>query len=173
MDKNIAAFLDTKAYTLAVTFQPSNDAPYHKGAQKEYTYVTNIPGIKVGDWVVVPTSVGTQSIMLPTDLVDIDDVLGSVATINHIHVHRGKLEVVRVSHVDATVDLAPNDTKAYGWVVSKIDLLAYSQLMDRNSQITAATTAAYRKSMQRSFAERILGDMDQADKDGLMKLLGK
>jgi hypothetical protein len=171
MDKNIAAFLDAKAYTISVVFQHDSDVVL--SGQKEYTYVTNIPGIKVGDWVIVPTSVGTQNIMLPTDLADIDDVLGSVATSMKTHVLRGRLNAVRVTHVDTTVDLAPNDTKAYGWVIAKIDLLAYSQLMDRNSQITAATTAAYRKSMQRSFAERILGDMDQADKDGLMKLLGK
>ena len=171
MDKNIAAFLDTKAYTISVVFQRDSDGGLQ--GQKEYTYVTNIPGINAGDWVIVPTSVGSQSIMLPTDLADIDDVLGSVATSMKAHVHRGQLQVVRVTHVDSTVDLAPNDTKACSWVVGKIDLLAYAQLMDRNTQITAATTAAYRKSMQRSFADRILGDMDQADKDGLMKLLGK
>jgi hypothetical protein len=173
MDKNIAAFLDDKAYTIAVTFQPSNDAPYQNGAQKEYTYVTNIPGIKVGDWVVVPTSVGSQNIVLPTEMATIEEVLSAPATSIKTHVHRGQLQVVRVTGVDTTVEIAPNDSKLYAWVVSKVDLLAYSQLMDRNTQITAATTKAYRRSMQRSFADRILGDMDQADKDGLMKLLGK
>ncbi len=173
MDKNIAAFLDDKAYTISVVFQRDVDPGYPAKEAKEYSYVTNIPGIKVGDWVVVPTSVGSQNIVLPTDLATVDDILGSVATSIKSHVHRGQLQVVRVTGVDTTVEIAPNDSKLYAWVVSKVDLLAYSQLMDRNTQITAATTKAYRKSMQRSFAERILGDMDQADKDGLMKLLGK
>jgi hypothetical protein len=170
MDKNIAAFLDTHAYTISVTFQRDIESGT---AQKEYIYVTNIPGIKVGDWIVVPTGVGNQNIVLPTDLASVEDVMNARATSMKTHVHRGKLEVVRVDRVDNTVDLAPNSGTETRWVIAKVDLLAYSQLMDRNGQITAATTRAYRKSMQRSFAERILGDMDQADKDGLMKLLGK
>ena len=170
MDKNIAAFLDTKAYTISATFQRENDSGT---AQKEYVYVTNTPGIKVGDWVVVPTSVGSQNIVFPTDLASVEDVMNATATSLKTHVHRGQLQVVRVTGVDTAVEIAPNDSKLYAWVVSKVDLLAYSQLVDRNSQIAAETTKAYRKSMQRSFADRILGDMDQADKDGLMKLLGK
>lgn len=172
MDKNIAAFLDDKAYTISVVFQREADAP-EREFRKEYSYVTNIPGICVGDWVVVPTAVGSQSIALPTDLATVDDVLNTGIGSLKAHVHRGQLQVVRVTNVDTTVEIAPNDSKLYSWVIGKVDLLAYAKLMDRNTQITAATTKAYRKSMQRSFAERILGDMDSADKDGLMKLLGK
>lgn len=173
MDKNIAAFLDDKAYTISVVFQRDADSPYAGKEAKEYSYVTNIPGICVGDWVVVPTSVGSQNIVLPTGLCTVDEVMAAPATSMKTHVHRGQLQVVRVTNVDTTVEIAPNDSKLCAWVVGKVDLLAYSQLMDRNTQITAATTKAYRKSMQRSFADRILGDMDAADKDGLMKLLGK
>lgn len=172
MDKNIAAFLDTSAYTIQVVFQKDSDTPYSSTA-KEYTYVTNIPGIKIGDWVVVPTAVGSQNIVLPSELGTIDEVLAQPATSMKAHVHRGQLQVVRVVGVDSTVELAPNDSKTYGWVVNEVDLLGYAKLQDRNTQIIAATTKAYRKSMQRSFADRILGDMDQSDKDGLMKLLSK
>lgn len=173
MDKNIAAFLDDKAYTLAVRFQ--REDPGSEGViRKEYHYVTNIPGIQVGDWIVVPTSVGSQRIILPTELASIDDVLASSpAESMKSHVHTGQLAVVRVSEVHTTCEIAPNDNKQYKWVVGRVDLTGYAKLMARNDQITAATTKAYRKSMQRSFADRILGDMDQADKDGLMKLLGK
>lgn len=174
MDKNIASFLDDKAYTIQVVFQ-NNGEQYDNGSKypKEYTYVTNIPGIRAGDWVIVPTCVGNQTIALPTDLITIDQVLEQPATTMKAHVHRGQLQVVRVTGVDSTVEITPNDSKLYAWAISKVDLLAYSKLMDRNAQITNATTKAYRKSMQRSFADRILSDMDQADKDGLMKLLGR
>lgn len=173
MDKNIAAFLDDKAYTLAVRFQ-REDSGTAGTIPKEYHYVTNIPGIQVGDWIVVPTSVGSQRIVLPTELASIDEVLASSPVESmKSHIHTGQLAVVRVSEVHTTCEIAPNDTKQYKWVVGKVDLTGYAKLMARNDQITAATTKAYRKSMQRSFADRILGDMDQADKDGLMKLLGK
>lgn len=172
MDKNIAAFLDDKAYTLAVVFQ--RDAESSGLIRKEYTYVTNIPGILPGDWIIVPTSTGSQRIMLPTDMATIDDVMASSpAETMKSHVHTGKLEVVQVTSVDTACEIAPNDSKKFAWVIGKVDLADYARLMARNDQITAATTKAYRKSMQRSFADRILGDMDQSDKDGLMKLLGK
>lgn len=168
MDRNIAAFLDQSAYTIQAQFQADEGSI----GKKSYTYVTNIPGIKEGDWIIVPTSVGSNRIALPTTLESIDDVLNSVpAETLKTHIHTGRIEVVKVVGVDKTVDLEPNSSTQAKWVIGKVDLAAYAKLMARNDQIVAATTKAYRKSMQRSFADRILGDMDQSDKDGLLKLL--
>lgn len=172
MDKNIAAFLDDKAYTLAVRFQ--RDTESSGIISKEYTYVTNIPGILPGDWIIVPTSTGAQRIVLPTDMATIEDVLSSSPSETmKSHVHTGQLQVVQVTSVDTACEITPNDSKKFAWVIGKVDLSGYAKLMARNDQITAAATKAYRKSMQRSFADRILGDMEQSDKEGLMKLLGK
>lgn len=172
MDKNIAAFLDDKAYTIQVCFPVSGDA---YAAGKPYTYVTNIPGLVPGNLVIVTTATSQKKYVLPVQMMDIDEVLKEDAVSDGLksHVITGDIQVVQVVSVDSGVDLAPNDSKAYGWVISKVDLAAYGQLMARNSKLTDAVTKAYRKSLKRSFADRILADMDSDDKDNLLKLLGK
>ena len=174
MDKNIAAFLDQSAYTILVQFQAEQGA---RGSN--YKYVTNLPGLAVGDWLVVPVTSNRQQVPLRSPvsakMQTVDDVMDMVtyAEDEDAPVHAGTFECVRVVAIHDTVDIEPNAPKEYKWVVCKLDLEAYGALFVRNKKIASATTAAYRKSMQRSFADRILGDMDAEAKDNLLKLLGK
>jgi hypothetical protein len=173
MDKNIAAFLDNSAYTVHVAFQ--QESGIDARVVNQYTYVCNIPGIKADDYVVVADTVGSGTCSLrakpASRVVDIDELIEDEIT--DVASLRGQLKVARVIHVDSTVDIEPNSSKQYKWVISKLDLTAHAELLTRNKKIEMATTKAYRKSMQRTFADRILGDMDPTDKDNLLKLLGK
>lgn len=173
MDKNIAAFLDDKAYTIQVCFHVPNSDLHVAG--KPYTYVTNIPNLVPGDLVIVATATSQRKYVLPMRMMSIDEALKEDSATDGLksHVITGDIHVVQVVAVDSGVDLAPNASKTYGWVISKVDLAAYAELMVRNSKLTDAVTKAYRKSLKRSFADRILADLDPADKDGLLKLLGK
>lgn len=58
MERNIAALLREDAYTIRVTFNTARrDQTYLKAhpdeSVKSYNYVTTIPGLKIGDFVVV------------------------------------------------------------------------------------------------------------------------
>ena len=150
MDKNIAAFLDTTAYTVSVVFPKESGS-----ANKSYTYICNIPGVEVGDWVIVdaPNFDGTAAY--------------KTATLNGIP------KLVLVTGVDDAVCIEPDATHQYGWVVSVLDTTEYAATTKRNSQITDLVADAYKAAMRKSFAERILGDMPEVSKTTLLALLHK
>ena len=165
MDKNIAAFLDKSAYTVSVSFKAG-------AGSKKYTYICNIPGVKVGDWVVV----------------DAPDFDNQIAHLRHGIMPMQNIEdwmneqpmqlagipkLVLVIGVDEDVNIQPNSDIAHGWVVAIIDLTAYRETLKRNSQITTLVADAYKASMRRSFAEQILGSMEAAGKEKLLALLNK
>lgn len=167
MDKNLAAFLDPAAYTIAVNFQKTDGS----FAGKDYHYVTNIPNLKVGDWVVVNTNVGGSTIPLnvPVDMQDVEDVLKLPADYLVLY---GMLNVVRVTEVHTEVAIQPASDKEYRWVIAKVELEQFVATAQRNKQITALATAAYTRNLRRSFADRIMGDMSLEDRAQLQNLLG-
>ena len=165
MDKNIAAFLDTTAYTVHVVFSTSK-------APKAYTYICNIPGVKAGDWVVVDApdydaSIQAREAGIPHEWT-VPKAPNAMST-----VLRGIPKLVLVVGVDPDVSIAPDSDKEYGWVIATLDMTAYRETLARNSQINGLVADAYKAAMRKSFAERILGDMSTDNKDKLLSLLHK
>ena len=171
MDKNLAAFLDQSAYTIEVQYQREDGK-----ASRPYKFVTNIPGIKKGDFVVVNSRVTQDATPLHdtrmqtftaggtlTEALE-DDVFSGV-------VMYGTVDVVRVVRVNKEVAIEPNDPKEYSWVIQKVNFDNFVATVNRNKQITSTAQAAYKRNLRRSFAERILGDMSQEEQDKLSKLL--
>ena len=165
MDRNIAAFLDTAAYTIRVVFT-------QKTGTKTYVYVCNIPNVKPGDWVVVDAPDFTENVLIapaykavtPQELIQF---------MNAPIMFKGMPKLVLVVGVDADVALEPDSDKEYGWVVANVDMTAYHKTVERNSQISGLVADAYKLAMRKSFAERILGDMSTGSKDKLLALLHK
>lgn len=140
MDKNLAAFLREDAYTIKVKFQKDSQDQYH---DNEYTYVTNIPGIASGDFVVVPyKSRNTNAV---------------------------RLSVAIVSDVHNDVDIEPNSDIQYAWVTSRIDMQASIKLAEENETITKQLAKAYRTNARRSFAQSVL---EAADNDTKLLISG-
>lgn len=151
MEKNIAAFLDDKAYTVHVQFVDGDQS---------YTYVTNFSGINVGDAVIVPI-IGARrrsSVDLANNPQDSRVFSAKIGT---------------VTRIDAEVNLPTDDTREYSWIIQRVDFAAYEQVMIRNNAIVEAVTDAYKKNLRRSFADRILGEMADGPKTQLLTLLGK
>jgi hypothetical protein len=165
MDKNIAAFLDKNAYTVSVSFKAG-------AGPKKYTYVCNIPGVKVGDWVVVDApDFDNQAAQLRqgyTPMQNIEDYMSEQPM-----QMAGIPQLVLVVGVDSDVNIQPNSDIAHGWVVSTLDLTSYRETLQRNSQINSLVADAYKASMRRSFADQILGCMEADGKDKLLALLNK
>jgi hypothetical protein len=169
MEKNIAAFLDSTAYTISVSF--TSVQPSGAKGKKKYTYICNLPGVKVGDWVVVdaPDFDGDAQIPLRAGemrMEDLDSIFSGEPT-----VLKGMPKLVLVTGVDKDVAIEPNAPTTYGWVISKLDMTAYQETLRRNNQVTGLVADAYKASMRKSFAERILGDMAEGDKSKLLSLL--
>lgn len=165
MDKNIAAFLDPTAFTISVMFKASESK-----AAREYTYLCNLPGVKAGDWVVVDApdfdGAGPYADSSRMTMVDIEQVIG-----NGTLAFSGVPKVVIVTKVDDTVNIEPNAPKQYKWVVAKLELAAYYATLKRNAKITETVSESYRKSMRRSFSERVLADMDESSRIALLELI--
>ena len=154
MEKNIAAFLDDSAYSVHVQFG---------GTGHEYTYVTNIVGLEVGDAVVVPVIGQTRTARLKFD--SMNDAKEGV--------DKYDAKVATVSRVDPEVNLPTDSDLEYKWVIAKIDFNPWLATMERNNQIVDAVTDAYKRNLRRSFSERILGEMQDGPKQQLLSLLGK
>jgi hypothetical protein len=157
MDKNIAAFLDESAYTVLVQFQGTKT--------KEYTYVTNMAGLKAGDLVVVPIRVSDIHSRL---LISGDALLSD---------HQPELDfqtkVGRVTKVDDEVEIEPNSDIEYSWVIDKVDLDNYIATLERNKKLMSVTANAYKKRMRKSFATQILGEMGDDEKAQVAQLLNR
>lgn len=169
MDKNIAAFLDTTAYTVSVVFSLNKNA-------KAYTYVCNIPGIRPGDWVVVDapdfetSAAGIQKNSgVPPEFQAPANPNVAIAS----SVFKGIPKLVLVVRTDPDVAIMPDADKEHGWVVATLDMTAYRETLARNSQINGLVADAYKVAMRKSFSERILGDMPADSKAKLLALLHK
>lgn len=177
MDKNLAAFLDPAAFTVSVVYQ-GRPAEVEENA---YKYVCNIEGVKVGDLVIVPTSNkaygnnsrpirhlvrrSTGEVVMPGP--EIEDITDCLTVID------SRLSIATVKSVDRQVDIEPGSSIAFSWVAGILDLAAYVELLERNKKIEAATTDAYKRSLRRSFADRILSDMEGEERTKVLALFGK
>ena len=169
MEKNIAAFLDSTAYTISVSF--NSVQPSGAKSKKRYTYICNIPDVKVGNWVVVDAPEFTGDAHIPLREGEMRmEYLDSILSCEPAML-RGVPKLVLVTGVDKDVAIEPNSTTTYGWVISKLDMTAYQETLRRNNQVNSLVSDAYKASMRKSFAERILGDMAEDDRTKLISLL--
>lgn len=154
MDKNIAALLREDARTVHVVFEKAItefedlDAPERPPARKS---PTQSPKVK------------TYTYVTHLPLVKGDSVIVEAA---------GRLCLAFVEHVDDEVDIEPNASTAYRWVISKLDMQAHEANMDRNKEIEKTVADAYRNNMRKSFAQQILSGVDAGKQAHLTKLIG-
>lgn len=173
-EKNIAALLDSMAFTIHVAYQHGSDT-------ETYTYVCNLPEISAGDFVVVPTKVRNTTKYRVSDEQDMEGYVmkGNAKISAELYagaerlLQNQRLTIAKVVSIDETVELQPDDAIEYAWVIQKVDLSVYQALLTRNKQITDAVQEAYKRNIRKSFAERVLGELPDADKSSLLKLLGK
>ena len=88
MDKNLVAFLDEQAYTIDVQFTATG---------KLYKYVTNLPAIELGSFVIIPFGVDPDP--------DPDPALVPSPTISS-----SSIKVAQVVGVHDGVKIEPNET---------------------------------------------------------------
>ena len=154
MDKNIAAFLDESAYTVRVQFQGTK--------AQEYTYVTNVAGLKVRDLVVVPVRVkDIHSQLAITSGCMLSDQDGVDISIR----------VGRITNVDDEVEIEPTSDIEYAWVIGRVDLDSYIATLERNKKLMSVAANAYKKRMRKSFATQILREMGDDEKAQVAQLL--
>lgn len=143
MDKNILALLDSKAFTIKVKYQHTTNATL-------YTYVCNLPEVKKGDFVIVPTTTG-------------------VAT--HIAFDgENRLTVALVESVDSVVDITPNSDVMHKWVVSRIDLGPYQATMDRNKAIRERLVQMHTQYQRQAVRNAVLADLPLEEQNTLLSM---
>lgn len=174
IDKNIAALLNEKARTIRVQFQHSLG-----DAQPTYTYVTDLPiatqlangdeagaapvwsaGLCIGSKVLVPTTIRTGS------KYDVE------ASNSHMLLEAGiRMSVAVVVGIDDCVAIQPEDSVAYSWVICEIDVSNYFATKQRNKELTDLVQEAYAKNLRKSFAQQILGGLNDDAKNRVKMLL--
>lgn len=93
---------------------------------KAYTYVTSESGIEVGDTVIVPSGS--------------DD----------------NYKLATVSRVDDDLEIEPNSTVAYRWIVCKVSFDSYANNLARNREIEKKLAGAYRTNARQAYAQQFL-----------------
>jgi hypothetical protein len=158
MDKNIAALLNTNAYTVGVQFQHSLGKDF-----SEYTYVTDLPREEslIGSMVLVPTKIRPGS---QYNVEKQDSTMLLEAGV--------RMSIAIVTRVDSEVVIEPDDNIEYAWVISKLDTSNYWTTKLRNKEIIALVQEAYTKNLRRSFAQQVLGTLGDETQQRIKTLLG-
>ena len=158
MDKNLVAFLDPTAYTIEVKFT-------HRG--KHYVYVANESHgtIVPGALVIVPVDNMDNG---NARMVDIRELVGDQA---HVDTAFLEFKIVEVVGVHTAVEIAPDSPTTYMWIVGKADLGPWLELTKRNDELRTLAEDAYKRNLRRSFAERVLGELDPATAGKMQALL--
>lgn len=169
LDKNIAALLNEKAYTVGVQFQHSLGREF-----SEYTYVTDLPlmrddghgisegEIALGRMALVPTKIR------PGSKYDVDKNDSTMLLEAGV-----RMSVAVITRIDSEVVIQPDDDIEYSWVISTIDTDNYWNTKTRNAEIVALVQDAYTKNLRRSFAQQVLGSLSDETSARINLLLGK
>lgn len=174
MDKNLVAFLDEQAYTIDVQFSPNG---------KLYKYVTNIPAIELGTFVIIPVgeielasiaaAVNTRrsraiahNEVLEAFGVEVDPTLVPSPTDSSNNV-----KIAQVVGVHDEVKIEPNESIQYKWVIAKVDFTYFVGLCKRNSELQRLTEDAYKRNLRKSFAERIMGELGSEEVEKIKALV--
>ncbi len=157
MDKNIAALLREDTKTVHVSFE-SGLADFD---DLDDVVVTTKPA---GAKAVRPVP---GHLRLYTYVTHLDVKPGDTVVVNA----SSEIKLAHVIRVDEQAEIEPNSTTAYKWVIDKVDMVAYDENQQRNAEIERTVGEAYRQNLRRSFAQTILGAVDDDKRDSLTKLL--
>lgn len=148
MDKNLVAFLDEQAYTIDVQFAATG---------KLYKYVTNLPAIELGSFVIIPgvdPDPGPDPTLVPSPTIS-----------------SSSIKVAQVVGVHDGVKIEPNETIQYKWVIAKVDFTYFTDLCKRNYELQKLTEDAYKRNLRKSFAERIMGELGSVEVEKIKALV--
>lgn len=134
-DKNAAAMLRQDTRTIKVRFN---------NGDKDYTYVTDLNNLQVGDLVVVPVTSGGINQM-------------ATATVSEVH---------------DDLEIQPKENTTYKWVVQRVDMEAYKSNMDKNAMIEDTVRNHYRQASRSSFAQQLLAGLPEGQRGEIQNLLG-
>jgi len=65
-------------------------------------------------------------------------------------------KMATVHSVDKELDIEPNSTTKYKWIVGKVDLTAHKQNMARNAEIEKLLAKTYRVNARQAYAQQFL-----------------
>lgn len=160
MDKNIAALLRQDARTVHVVF--NIDHPVDMDTFGDEPPPKRYGGAKTGYH--IEPKVKTYTYVTHLDIAVGDTVIVETG---------GQPKIVKVIGVDADVKIEPNDTIEYGWVLQKIDMVAYIANRERNAQTESAVAEAMRNNLRRGLAQSVIAAIgDETTKSNLIALIG-
>jgi hypothetical protein len=157
MDKNIAALLREDTKTVHVSFE-SGLADFD---DLDDIVVTSKPA---GAKAVRPTP---GHLRLYTYVTHLDVKRGDTVVVEAA----GEIKLANVIRVDEQAEIEPNSSVAYKWVIDKVDMVAYDENQQRNAEIERTVGEAYRQNLRRTFAQAVLGTLEDGKRDDLAKLL--
>lgn len=162
MDKNIAALLREDTKTVHVSFD-LNIAEFEEFDEDVLPAVVRPAGSPIKK----PAHY-SNSPRLYTYVTHLPVAKGDTVVVEA----SGQTKLATVIRVDAQAEIEPNSSTAYKWVIDKVDLTAYSENQERNAEIERTVGQAYRANLRRSFAQTVIGAIeDGAQRDTLTKLL--
>ena len=150
IDRNVAALLNPKAYTVEVQYQNGLGAGH-----PAYRYVTDLPDIAVGMYVIVPTSLNNHTK---------DNALLIEPAV--------RLSIALVTAVHTTVITELDDDIEYKWVINWVDVDNYWLTQKKNDELLSIIKESYVANMRSTFAQQVLGNLSDDGKARLQKLLG-
>lgn len=161
MEKNIAALLREDTKTVHVSYELGlaefEDLDDFEGPS---TFTAKPAGAKS-----LPMRAGERR--LYTYVTHLDVKAGDTVAVEA----SGQLNLATVIRVDEQTEIEPNSTIAYKWVIDKVDMVAFEENAKRNAEIERTVGAAYRQNLRRSFAQAVLGNLPEGEREGLTKLL--
>lgn len=84
---------------------------------------------------------------------------------------RSQLSLAVVQEVNEELEITPNDSIKYGWIIDKVDTDGYNQQVSINQQIEKTLSKSYQVTMRRSFAQSILESLPDAERQTLATLI--
>lgn len=160
MDKNIAALVRNDTRTVHVRFIKPNFADQNGslelGKSPTFDNHRKYHGQKLSD----------QTYTYITDLpLEKEDIVAVNAM--------GTISVAVVDSVDETVDIEPNSTIQYKWVMCKLDVTGFLANLEKNKQITDVVGEAYKARAKMQFRDLLLGNIDGDSQAKLLSLIGE
>lgn len=159
MDKNVAALMRQDTRTVRVSLHPSSISVRHTSSFD--------PAVSDDESPYSPPGPAAQP-ALYTYVTHLNLKVGSYVAV----IAKNVLSVGRVEKVDDGVEIEPNSTTKYQWVVAEIDVAPYLANQDHNKKLESVVTDAYKANLRKSFAAQVMvGIEDQATKESIQRLL--
>lgn len=73
---------------------------------------------------------------------------------------QGDFMLVPVVRVDDFLNIPPGSATKFKYLVGKVDMDGYSEMLDQNQQIEQAMSKQYNKAMRASYRERVMESLD-------------